>query len=108
MTTQISEEVYTKLVKDRPYLWWWVPETRNLSLESVVEGVLSNGDMEDVQLLFAVAGRDTVRKTFLKQISEKRCNYRPQTVHFFRKVFLDDQRTCSDPRGDTDLTGAFS
>jgi hypothetical protein len=46
--------------------------------------------MEEVELLFALAGRDAVRWIFREQISGKRCNYRPQTVNFFRKVFHDD------------------
>ena len=90
MNTPITEEIYIKLVQPRSYLWWWVPDKKALSLESVVEGVLKGGDMEEVELLFALAGRDAVRWIFREQISGKRCNYRPQTVNFFRKVFHDD------------------
>ena len=90
MSTPISEEIYSKLVQPHSYLWWWVPDKRSLSLESVVEGVLTGGDMEAVEILFALAGREAVRRIFRKQISGKRCNYRPQTVNFFRKVFQND------------------
>lgn len=59
-------------------------------MESVVQGILANGDMNDVLKLFEVVGKDKVRRIFLQQISGKRHNYRPQTVNFFRKVFAQD------------------
>ena len=90
MSTPISEEIFEKLVTPRAYLWWWVPDKNSLSLESVVEGILSGGDMEEVHLLLALAGRSAVKDIFLRQISRKRCNYRPQTMNFFSKVFQDD------------------
>jgi hypothetical protein len=31
-----------------------------------------------------------VKEIFFRQITGGRCNYRPQTVHFFRKVFEHD------------------
>ncbi len=79
--------MYDRIVKQRPYLWWWVKNKEDLSLESVVQGVLANGDMDDVERLFQLAGREQVKEIFLKQISRPRHNYRPQTVNFFRKVF---------------------
>ena len=83
----MDKELYNQLVKPRPHLWWWVKNKEDLSLESVVQGVLANGDMDDVQRLFQLVGRERVRKIFLQQISRPRHNYRRQTVNFFRKVF---------------------
>lgn len=83
-------ELYNNLIKERPHLWWWVRDKENLSMESVVQGILANGDMNDVLKLFEVVGKDKVRRIFLQQISGKRHNYRPQTVNFFRKVFAQD------------------
>jgi len=82
--------LYDAIVKDRPYLWWWVKNKENLSLESVVQGVLANGDMDDVERLFRVVGRERVKNIFFQQISGSRHNYRAQTVNFFRKVFAQD------------------
>jgi len=90
MSTPINEEMFKKLVAPRSYLWWWVLDKKSLSLESVVEGVLRGGDVEDIRLLFDLAGRAAVKDIFLRQISGKRFNYRPQTVNFFSKVFQDD------------------
>ena len=83
----MDNEIYEKLVRKSPYLWWWVKDKENLSVGSIVEGVLSYGDMDDVEKLFELLGRNEVRKVFLNQISKTRHNYRPQTVDFFIKVF---------------------
>lgn len=85
--TMIPDDLYQKLVVPRLHLWWWVQDRRALSLESVVEGILSYGDMDDVKALFALIGRNRTREIFLRQVSGRRCNYRPQTVNFFSKVF---------------------
>jgi hypothetical protein len=86
----IDKEIYRELVKPRSYLWWWVRDSEKLSLQSVVEGVLAYGDMGDVEKLFHLVGRRKVADIFFEQISGSRCNYRPQTVNFFRKVFSRD------------------
>ena len=83
----LRSHIYKRIVKDRPYLWWWVKDKKNLSIESIVEGVLSYGDVEDVIKLFELLGRDEVKKVFQNQVSKPRHNYRPQTVNFFTKVF---------------------
>mgnify|MGYP001342012919 CR=1 FL=1 len=86
----MESELYEKLVKQKAWLWWSTPDRESLSLASVVEGVLSFGSMEDVQVLFHLVGRRQVKEIFFRQITGGRCNYRPQTVHFFRKVFEHD------------------
>jgi hypothetical protein len=87
----MNKEVYEQLVKPRSYLWWWVRDKKRLSDGALVEGVLSNGEMEDVELLFRLLGRDRVKKIFLDQITRTRHNYRAQTVNFFLKVFSQDE-----------------
>lgn len=87
----MENEVYEQLVKPRPYLWWWVSDKEKLSNEAVVEGVLANGEMEDIELLFHFFGRDRVKRIFLNQIKKTRHNYRAQTVNFFLKVFAQDE-----------------
>jgi len=44
----MDKELYDQIVEESPHLWWWVRDRKNLSTDSVVEGVLSNGDMDDV------------------------------------------------------------
>lgn len=86
----MNRELYKQLVKPRAHLWWWVGEKENLSEESIVQGILAYGDMNDVKLLFQMIGRERVKQIFSAQISRPRHNYRPQTVHFFEKVFSQD------------------
>ena len=83
----MGQTLYDKIVAVKPYLWWWVRDKKSISKESLVEGVLSNGDMEDVLNLFRLVGRNNVKKIFLTQTDRPRHNYRPQTVNFFKKVF---------------------
>ena len=53
----MQKEIYEQLVKPRPYLWWWVSNKEDLSDKAIVEGVLANGEMEEVKLLFDLFGR---------------------------------------------------
>jgi len=89
-TYSMERKLYNRLVKERPYLWWWVKDRENLSVESVVQGVLANGNMDDLLTLFQLVGREQVKRIFLQQISISRHNYRKQTVNFFKKVFSQD------------------
>ena len=86
----MERAIYEQLVKPRPYLWWWVPDKEKLTENAVVEGVLANGEMEDVEVLFRLLGREHVKEIFLSQIKKPRHNYRAQTVNFFLKVFAQD------------------
>jgi len=82
-------QLYIELIKPRKYLWWWVPgkDKINMSLKSVVQGILADGDIDDVKALFNFIGQEETKKIFLDQVSRPRNNYRPQTSNFFRKVF---------------------
>lgn len=86
----MDKELYDQIVEESPHLWWWVRDRKNLSTDNVVEGVLSNGDMDDVLRLPQLLGREKVREVFLKRVSKPRHNYRPQTANFFRKLFAQD------------------
>ena len=88
----MNKEIYHKLVKQRPYLWWWVPDNnrKELSTESIVQGVLANGDMDDINMLFQIVGKENVKQIFKQQISGRRHNYSNQTVNFFKKVFAQE------------------
>jgi len=87
----MEKHIYEELVKSRPYLWWWVADKEKLSDKAIVEGVLANGEMEDVQLLFRLFGRERVRQIFMSQVRQARHNYRRQTVDFFFKAFSQDE-----------------
>jgi len=84
----VDRKLYDQIVRERPYLWWWVGDKENLSVESVVQGVLVNGDMDDLLTLFQFLGREQVKRIFLQQISMSRHNYRKQTVNFLKTICL--------------------
>ncbi|RJQ53152.1 MAG: hypothetical protein C4530_18295 [Desulfobacteraceae bacterium] len=84
---QLRDRLYNEIVIRQPFLWWWIKDKKAISTEIVVEGVLANGDMDEVLNLFEILGRENVKKIFFNQISRKRHNYRPQTVNLFRKAF---------------------
>ena len=69
MKPTLDKELHEQLRKKRPHLWWWVRDKENLSMESVVQGVLSYGDMDEVIILLKLAGRENVKKIFLQQSS---------------------------------------
>ena len=88
-----TSQLNVEFVENRPYFWWWVRDKKALSVESVVEGVLAYGNMNDVCNLFKIVGREKVKQIFFQQIRLnqqirlKRCNYTPRTINFFKKVF---------------------
>jgi hypothetical protein len=83
----IEYKLHSQIVEVRPYFWWWVGDKESLSVESIVEGVIAYGNMNDVHKLFQILGREKVKLIFLQQIRHKRCNYSPCTINFFKKVF---------------------
>ena len=83
----ITEQQYKTLVAPREYLWWDIADKRTLSLESVVEGILTKGDFDDIKCLLAEIGIPEVRRIFEIQIKKERCNYRPPTINYFSLYF---------------------
>lgn len=86
----IEHKLHSQIVEVRPYFWWWVVDKESLSVESIVEGVIAFGNMNDVYKLFQIVGREKVKQIFLQQIRDKRCNYAPCTINFFKKVFAQN------------------
>jgi hypothetical protein len=76
-------------IQEHGYLWWWMPEERKkqLSLNSVVEGILNHGNEKSVKRLFELIGIKRVSEIFFQQISGKRTNYNKLTIHFFKLYF---------------------
>jgi hypothetical protein len=84
----VTSRLNTEFFENRPYFWWWIRDKKALSVESIVEGVLAYGNMNDVYNLFKIVGREKVKQIFFRQIQFKRCNYTPRTINFFKKVFM--------------------
>jgi hypothetical protein len=77
------------LIEDQKHIFWWIPENEltQLSVDAIVEAVLNNGDEKAVRYLFDILGVEKVAKLFYHQVSGKRTNYRPRTIHCFRTYF---------------------
>ena len=84
----MKRELYDQVVKEHPYLWWWVKNKQNLSLESVVEGLLANGDMEDVERVFHIVGREQVKKIFLCRSQGRGITIGHKRLIFSKRFFL--------------------
>jgi hypothetical protein len=87
MHAMLTEDQFNTLVAPREYLWRDVADKRMLSLESVVEGILTKGDLNDVRQLLEEIGTPKVREIFEQQIRKKGCNYRPPTINYFSLYF---------------------
>lgn len=76
-------------IKEHSALFWSIPENarENISLNLLVEMILQFGDIADIQRLFELVGVDKVANIFYKQINQRRCNYRPSTINFFKLYF---------------------
>lgn len=75
------------LAKEKPYLFWSTTDYDALNEEAIVEGVLNYGDWDDVQKLFKVLGLKKTATIFQKQILQKRINYDPKIVNYFKLYF---------------------
>lgn len=74
-------------IKRRPYLVWYVKDPAHLSLEAIVESVLNYGDFDDVKKMISILGIQKVARIFRKQIKQKRVNYDPKTINYFKLYF---------------------
>jgi len=85
----LPENSLTSIIEQQKHLFWWVPENKltQLSIDAVIEAVLSNGNEKAVRHLFDILGVEKVAEFFYRQTSGKRTNYRPRTIHFFRSYF---------------------
>jgi len=75
------------IVKNKPYLAWYVKSPANLSDESVLEHVLTYGSWEDVQTFIKIKGLKETKNLYIKAISKSRVNYPDNIKHYFNLYF---------------------
>lgn len=78
------------IIKNKPYLAWYVKDPAKLSDESVLEHILNYGNWDDVQQYIKIKGKDKTTELFNKTISNKRTNYSPAIKSFFFRYFNND------------------
>jgi hypothetical protein len=78
-----------QFIRENEALFWGVKpdEKENISLNLLVETILSYGNEERVRSLFDLIGVKSVAEIFFRQISGKRSNYHQRTKHFFQLYF---------------------
>jgi len=75
------------IIKNKPYLAWYVKDPEKLSEESVIEHVLNYGNWGDVQLFIKIKGKDKTAELFKKTILGTRTNYPPAIRSYFSRYF---------------------
>lgn len=75
------------IIKNKPYLVWYVKDPDKLSEESVLEHVLNYGNWEDVQQFIKIKGREKTANLFNKTIAKKRNNYSFPIKSYFYRYF---------------------
>ena len=75
------------IIKNKPYLAWYVKDPEKLSEESVLEHILNYGNWDDVQLFIKVKGINETAKLFNKSLKNKRTNYQPAVQSYFSRYF---------------------
>ncbi|MBI4004663.1 hypothetical protein HY358_00840 [Candidatus Roizmanbacteria bacterium] len=76
-----------RIIKNKPYLAWYVKDPEKLSEESVLEHVLNYGNWDDVQQFIKIKGKDKTTELFKKTLTNKRTNYSPAIQSFFSRYF---------------------
>lgn len=78
------------IIKNKPYLAWYIKNPEKLSEESVLEHVLNYGNWEDVQQFIKIRGIEKTASLFNKTILNKRVNYQPAIRSYFNRYFNKD------------------
>lgn len=75
------------IIKNKPYLAWYVRDPEKLSEESVLEHILNYGNWDDVQLFIKIKGVNETTALFNKSLKNKRTNYTPAIQSYFLRYF---------------------
>jgi len=75
------------IIKNKPYLAWYIKDPEKLSEESVLEHVLNYGNWDDVQLFIKLKGINETASIFNKSLTKKRTNYAPVIKSYFFRYF---------------------
>ncbi|HLC94446.1 MAG TPA: hypothetical protein VJH96_02670 [Patescibacteria group bacterium] len=76
------------IIKNKPYLAWYVKNADTLSEESVLEHVLNYGNWDDVQQFIKIKGKDKTAELFSKTLEKKRVNYFPAIRSYFSRYLI--------------------
>lgn len=77
----------TQLFSKKPYLAWYVKDTKNMSVESMLEHILNYGDWDDYQLAEKALGIEKTKSIFDKLKNKTRRNLGAKTINYFEQYF---------------------
>ena len=83
------------IIKNKPYLAWYIKDIDGMSDKSVLEHVFNYGDWDDVKDFIKIKGLNESWKLFKNTQKNKRSNYKPQIEHFFSLFFKIHAQTHS-------------
>jgi hypothetical protein len=75
------------IIKNKPYLTWYIKDPEVLSETSVLEHILNYGNWDDVQLFIKIKGIVQTAALFNKSAKNMRVNYSPAVQSYFSRYF---------------------
>ncbi len=75
------------LLKNKPYLTWYLKDKTTISEKSILEHILNYGDWDDYLLTEKVLGIQKARELFAKLKNNHRVNLRHKTINYFEKYY---------------------
>jgi hypothetical protein len=87
--TKMNNSDIKEFIRENRSLFWYIKEgaREEISIDLLIETILNYGNEKSVKRLFDLLGIKKVAETFYRQISGKRINYSPRTLHFFNLYF---------------------
>jgi|GEM_PF-333549 hypothetical protein len=76
-----------KMIKQKPYLVWYVKDYNQLSVNSILEAILGYGEWDDVLRIIQLWGKKKVRLVYRQITGKDRVNLRPETINYFNLYF---------------------
>ena len=83
MKSRLKKEI----VKNNKSLFWDESEINSLSTELIVEKILKYGDYSSVMKIIDILGIDRVASIFYDKVNQKRSNFHPRTINYFKLYF---------------------
>ncbi len=75
------------IIKNKPYLAWYVKDPEKMSERSILEHILNYGNWEDVQEIINTLELQKCRRLFYKSLKNKRNNYSDEIKAYFIRYF---------------------
>ena len=75
------------LLKDKPYLTWYIKDKEALSEDSILEHIYNYGNWDDYMTAENALGIKSVRSIYERLKSKHRVNIRVKTINYFDNYY---------------------